>query len=102
MSKAIAKPMSASGKWRFIDQPLSVQFLMAGAVVGFLCIASLGTLLTQVSRQTEASHFLAHSRLRISQLNALGRGIFEQQKAVIDVLKYGSERAGLTMKEGRK
>ena len=97
-----SKPMSASGKWRFIDQPLSVQFLMAGAVVGFLCLASLGLLITQVTRQTDASHFLARSRFRISQLNALGRGIFEQQKAVIDVLKYGSERAGRTMKEGRK
>jgi signal transduction histidine kinase/CheY-like chemotaxis protein len=85
-------------RWRLIDQPLFVQFIVAGGLVGAVSFASLVILLTQVQNQNEVSHRLARSHQAIERLGGLGSNIYRQRGAIFDFVsseqKFSLESIG--------
>ncbi|HTL12421.1 MAG TPA: hypothetical protein VL588_08025, partial [Bdellovibrionota bacterium] len=64
---------------RLSNRSLGAQFWVAGSIVGIFSVASLLLLLNQVSRQTEASRWLARTHRTISRLNSLGRDYYQHR-----------------------
>jgi signal transduction histidine kinase len=79
-------------RFRLVDQSLSVQFWLAGAVVAVLSLVSLGLILTQVRHQADGSRFLTRIHLTINRLNGADRALFEQHRA-LSVLSRGERLA---------
>src|SRR4051794_40400061 len=73
-------------RWRLIDQPLSIQFMMAGGVVAFSSIVSLIVLLSLVRSQTEVSRGVVRTHRMISRLDALASDIYRQRAVLFDYI----------------
>lgn len=94
--------ISRARRWRLKDQPLSVQFLLAGGIVGVFSILTLGLLLQQVNRQADASRWVAQTHRTMGRLNLLGRDFYGQQTHLKDYLKTGEARYIASVGESRQ
>jgi signal transduction histidine kinase/DNA-binding response OmpR family regulator len=89
-------------RWRLTDQPLSVQFLVAGGIVALFSAVSLALLLSQAGRQAEASRWLAQTHRTIGRLNTLGRDFYREQMTMREYVRTGDEKYLALAREGRQ
>ncbi|OFZ72093.1 MAG: hypothetical protein A3K03_08950 [Bdellovibrionales bacterium RIFOXYD1_FULL_44_7] len=89
-------------RWRLIDQPLGVQFLVAGGIVAFFSVVSITLLLTQVKRQAEASRWLSETHRTVGLLNTLGKDFYQQQTAFQEYVRTTQTRHYATVLERRQ
>ncbi|MGZ3689787.1 MAG: sensor histidine kinase, partial [Bdellovibrionota bacterium] len=84
------------------DQPLPIQFLVAGGIVAVFSIVSLILLLVQVSRQEQASRWLGHSHRTVGRLSTLGTDYYRQRTLLLDYLKSLDEKQLANLHERRQ
>lgn len=70
--------------WRLTDQPLSIQFWVAGGLVFLFSVTSVAVLLVQLSSQTSTSIFLKKTYQSLNRLNQLEQEVFNQQAIVLE------------------
>ena len=78
-------------KWierkRLIDQPLYVQFMVAGGIVAVFAVLSLSLLGYQVKRQADASRWVSVTHQTMNRLHTLGRDFYRAETVLIEYVK---------------